>query len=174
MMAKASREQNNNLARYVDPFRITDGRKFRLKDFRPRETCDLKKDDSKEILKKNRKRVRDLHEKLYAYRRWSALLIFQGMDAAGKDSAIEHVMSGVNPQGCEVTSFKVPSQDELAHNFLWREARRLPPRGRIGIFNRSYYEEVLAVRVHPELLEKQRLPSELVTKKIWKQRFKDI
>ena len=115
-----------------------------------------------------------LQDMLYAQDRWALLLIFQAMDAAGKDSAIKHVMSGVNPQGCQVTSFKVPSAEELDHDYLWRCSKQLPERGRIGIFNRSYYEEVLVVRVHPELLAKQKLPSELVTKDIWKRRFRDI
>jgi PPK2 family polyphosphate:nucleotide phosphotransferase len=173
-MAKASRAEGKDVARYVDPFRIEDGRRFRLKDFDPRETCHLQKNDSKDILKHNRKRIRGLQEKLYAYNRWSVLLIFQGMDAAGKDSAIEHVMSGVNPQGCEVSSFKQPSSKELDHDFLWRSTIALPERGRIGIFNRSYYEELLIARVHSDVLAKERLPAELVAKTLWADRFESI
>ncbi len=118
--------------------------------------------------------MRDLQEKLYAHDRWSVLLIFQGLDAAGKDSAIEHVMSGVNPQGCEVHSFKQPSANELDHDFMWRNLAALPQRGRIGIFNRSYYEELLVVRVHPDVLAKEKIPPSLVTKNIWRERFEDI
>ena len=131
---------------------------------RPRERGGIDKDKGQEIIKANRDRLSDLQEKLYAQDRWSLLLIFQGMDAAGKDSAIKSVFDGVNPQGCEVHSFKQPSTEELDHDFMWRAARRLPERGRIGIFNRSYYEEVLVVRVHPEILAKQKLPPKLVTK----------
>ena len=126
------------------------------------------------ILKANRDRLSDLQERLYAQDRWSLLLIFQGMDAAGKDSAIESVFEGINPQGCDVHSFKQPSMEELDHEFMWRAARRLPERGRIGIFNRSYYEEVLVVRVHPEILARQRIPTKLVSKTIWHERFEDI
>ena len=167
-------EKNENFGRYVDPFRIRDGQNFRLKNFNPGETGDLDKDQSKKIVVANRKRLRGLQEKLYAYNRWSLLLIFQGMDAAGKDSVIEHVMSGVNPQGCEVTSFKVPSSKELDHDFLWRTTIALPERGRIGIFNRSYYEELLIARVHSDVLAQERLPPELVTKNLWAERFESI
>ena len=132
------------------------------------------KDDYQDILEKHTKKLSDLQNLLYADDRYAILLIFQAMDAAGKDSLIKHVMSGVNPQACEVSSFKQPSAEELDHDFLWRTTRRLPERGKIGIFNRSYYEEVLVVRVHQEYLAKQHLPPELVTKKIWKERFKDI
>ncbi len=156
-------------------YRVTDGRSFKLKSIDTDETPGV---DSKEaatgLLEKTVQRMGELQERLYAQDRWSLLLIFQAMDAAGKDSTIKHVMSGVNPQGCHVSSFKQPSAEDLDHDFLWRVVRHLPERGRIGIFNRSYYEEVLVVRVHPDLLAKQRLPDELVSKKIWEQRFEDI
>jgi PPK2 family polyphosphate:nucleotide phosphotransferase len=159
----------------LDSFRITNGRKFRLADVRPGDTRGLKsKEEAKKDLEKGIERLADLQEKLYAQDQWGVLLIFQAMDAAGKDGAIAHVMSGVNPQGCQVFSFKAPSAEELDHDFLWRTTRCLPERGRIGIFNRSYYEEMLVVRVHPEILEKQRLPKRLVTKRIWKERFEDV
>jgi PPK2 family polyphosphate:nucleotide phosphotransferase len=159
----------------LDPFRITNGRKFRLADVRPDDTRGLKsKEDARKDLEKGIERLADLQEKLYAQDQWGVLLIFQAMDAAGKDGAIAHVMSGVNPQGCQVFSFKAPSAEEIDHDFLWRTTRCLPERGRIGIFNRSYYEEMLVVRVHPEILEKQRLPKRLVTKRIWKERFEDV
>ena len=156
-------------------FRITNGHRFRLKHVRPGDTGDLgSKDETAERLARGLKSLRDQQEKLYAQGTWALLVIIQAMDAAGKDSTIEHVMSGVNPQGCQVSSFKAPSSEELAHDFLWRTTTRLPRRGWIGVFNRSYYEEVLVVRVHPELLAKQRLPSSLMTKHIWKERFEDI
>ena len=159
----------------LEPFRITNGRKFRLADVRPDDTRGLKsKEDSRKDLEKGVERLADLQEKLYAQDQWGVLLIFQAMDAAGKDGAIAHVMSGVNPQGCQVYSFKAPSAEEIDHDFLWRTTRCLPERGRIGIFNRSYYEEMLVVRVHPEILAKQRLPKRLVTKRIWKERFEDV
>src|SRR5262244_4369743 len=161
----------------LEAFQVTDGAKFRLKDVDPADTLDLEsefKDEAPELLAGGIEQLRDLQERLYAQDRWAVLLIFQAMDAAGKDSAIEHVMKGINPQGCDVHSFKQPSQEELDHDFMWRSARRLPERGRIGIFNRSYYEEVLVVRVHPGLLEKEKMPPKLVTKDIWKERFKDI
>lgn len=167
-------EQARELAR---PFRVTDGKKFRLRDVDPGDTGDLKAEDkprAKEALEIGVQALGALQEMLYAQDRWSALLIFQAMDAAGKDSAIKHVMSGINPQGCQVYSFKAPSDEELDHDFLWRCTRCLPERGRIGVFNRSYYEEVLVVRVHPDLLEKQRLPARLVKKDIWEDRFQDI
>src|SRR5262245_1509694 len=145
----------------VAPFRVARGEDFHLKRFKPGETLDLDKEAGKDILSGNLDRMRDLQERLYAEDRWSLLLIFQGMDAAGKDSAIENVMSGVNPQGCDVHSFKVPSSKELDHDFLWRSTIALPERGRIGIFNRSYYEELVVVRVHPEILAKQRIPARL-------------
>jgi PPK2 family polyphosphate:nucleotide phosphotransferase len=161
----------------IKPFRVTKRQSFRLKDFDPADTLDFKAEDkprAKESLAAGIEVLAELQEKLYAQNQWAILGIFQAMDTAGKDSAIKHVMSGVNPQGCQVTAFKVPSSEELDHDYLWRCARRLPERGMIGLFNRSYYEETLVVRVHPELLDKQKLPSELVTKNIWKERFHDI
>jgi len=157
-------------------FRIDKPRKFRLADHDPAECCGLTvdKDEAKALLAEGIERLSELQERLYASNRWSVLIVLQSMDAAGKDSLIKHVMSGLNPQGVEVTSFKQPSAEELDHNFLWRISRRLPERGRIGIFNRSHYEEVLAVRVHPELLARQGLPRELDGKMIWKHRFDDI
>ena len=159
------------------PFRVTDGDGFRLKDIDPGDTLSFKSEDkprAKEALAAGIQALASLQDMLYAQDRWGVLLIFQAMDAAGKDSAIKHVMSGVNPQGVEVYSFKSPSAEDLDHDYLWRCMKCLPQRGRIGIFNRSYYEETLVVRVHPEYLEKQKLPPELVTKDIWKDRFQDI
>jgi PPK2 family polyphosphate:nucleotide phosphotransferase len=163
-------------AKLIKRFRIDDGDKFRLADFDPADTCgfDMDKDDAKALLAKGVERLSDLQERLYARDHWAILLVFQAMDAAGKDGAIKHVMSGINPQGCQVHSFKQPSSEELDHDFLWRCQMRLPERGRIGIFNRSYYEEVLVVRVHPELLERQKLPDVVKGKDIWKNRFKSI
>ncbi len=156
-------------------YRITDGKGFRLKDIDPRDTGPWKdKSGAKELLARGVALLSEYQEKLYAQDMWSVLLIFQAMDAAGKDGAISHVMSGINPQGCQVFSFKAPSAEDLNHDFLWRTSKCLPERGRIGIFNRSYYEETLVVRVHPELLKKQSLPPGLVTKKIWKERYEDI
>jgi len=165
-----------SLSKFAKHYRVDDPDSFRLKDWDPGDTnhLDIEKKEAKELLAEGVDRLSDLQERLYAQDRWAVLLIFQAMDAAGKDSAIEHVMKGVNPQGCEVHSFKQPSQEELDHDFMWRSARRLPERGRIGIFNRSYYEEVLVVRVHPEILAKEKMPDKLVTKDIWKERFKDI
>jgi PPK2 family polyphosphate:nucleotide phosphotransferase len=163
--------------RFSKPFRITDGEGFRLKDIDPEDTLDLGSQDkprAKEALVMGIEALTHLQDKLYAQDSWAVLLIFQAMDAAGKDSTIKHVMSGINPQGCQVTSFKAPSPEDLDHDYLWRCAKHLPARGHIGIFNRSYYEETLVVRVHPELLEKEQIPPELVTKDIWKERFKDI
>lgn len=161
--------------RLVKSFKITDGRRFRLNRIDPGDTGDIRsEDEGKSLLRAGVERLSELQEKLYAQGTWAVLVILQALDAAGKDSTIEHVMSGINPQGCQVFSFKAPSAEELAHDFLWRTTRCLPERGRIGIFNRSYYEEVLVVRVHPELLDKQRLPTALVSKKIWQQRFEDI
>lgn len=163
--------------RFSEPFRITDGAKFRLKKIDPGETLDFDPGDkqrAEEALAHGVELLSDLQDKLYAQDRRAVLIIFQAMDAAGKDGAIKHVMSGVNPQGCEVTSFKAPSAEELDHDFLWRCARRLPERGRIGIFNRSYYEETLVVRVHPQYLAGQKLPPQIQNKGIWKQRFKSI
>jgi PPK2 family polyphosphate:nucleotide phosphotransferase len=157
------------------PYCVEDGDKFRLKDFDPAETNGLKsKEHAEELLQKGIAEMAELQDKLYAQDRWAVLLMFQAMDAAGKDGAIKHVMSGLNPQGCQVYSFKTPSVEELDHDYLWRSTRCLPERGRIGIFNRSYYEEVLVVRVHKDILARERIPDSLVTKDIWSQRFDDI
>ena len=157
------------------PYRVTKGSGFRLKDFAPDETRGLKsKRQAQTALQRGIELLAKMQEKLYAQDRWSLLLVFQAMDAAGKDGTIEHVMTGVNPQGCQVYSFKQPSAQELDHDFLWRTAVRLPERGRIGVFNRSYYEEVLVVRVHPELLQSQRLPARAITRHIWDDRLDDI
>ncbi|MCX6552747.1 MAG: polyphosphate kinase 2 family protein [Acidobacteria bacterium] len=164
-----------SLKDHLSPYVVTKGRQFRLAD------CDtdargwkMSKDEMEDALQTGVARLGELQEKLYAQDQWGVLLIFQAMDAAGKDGAIKHVMSGVNPQGCEVYSFKAPSAEDLDHDFMWRTSKCLPERGRIGIFNRSYYEETLVVRVHPEFLQKQKLPPSLVKKRIWKQRFEDI
>ena len=161
----------------AEPYRVTDGRRFRLKDFDPADTAGLgseAKPQAREALQAGARALAGLQDMLCAQDRWAVLLIFQAMDAAGKDGAIKHVMSGVNPQGCQVASFKAPSDEELDHDYLWRCSRRLPERGHIGIFNRSYYEEVLVVRVHPELLEREKLPPSLVTKDVFSRRFRDI
>jgi PPK2 family polyphosphate:nucleotide phosphotransferase len=159
----------------ADAFQVRHAGSFRLKDYDPGDIRGIRsKEKANQLLHQSAQVLCDLQEKLYAQDQWAVLLVVQAMDAAGKDSLIKHVMSGVNPQGCEVTSFKQPSAEELNHDYLWRAARRLPERGHIGVFNRSYYEEVLVVRIHQEFLEKQHLPRELVTKKIWKQRFEDI
>ena len=176
-MAKNERKQQIKTARKLaKPFRVTDD-SFRLKDYDPADTLDFTSEDkprAKEALAIGIQLLADLQDMLYAQDRYALLLIFQAMDAAGKDGAIKHVMSGINPQGCQVYSFKAPTSEDLDHDFLWRCMRCLPERGRIGIFNRSYYEETLVVRVHKEFLEKQRLPPELVTKDIWEERFQDI
>jgi PPK2 family polyphosphate:nucleotide phosphotransferase len=163
-------------ARLSRPYLVESGKKFRLRDFDPGDTGGLKleKDHAAERLAKGVELLAALQDKLYAQDKRALLLVFQAMDAAGKDGTIKHVMSGVNPQGCQVFSFKAPSAEELDHDFLWRTTKCLPERGRIGIFNRSYYEEVLVVRVHPQILAGQKLPPELVTKKIWKERLEDI
>jgi PPK2 family polyphosphate:nucleotide phosphotransferase len=159
----------------ADSFEIKHGDSFQLKDYDPGDTRGVdSKEKANQLLQHSIAVMQELQEKLYAQNQWAVLLVFQAMDAAGKDSLIKHVMSGVNPQGCEVASFKQPSTEELDHDYLWRAVHHLPERGKIGIFNRSYYEEVLVVRVHQEFLAKQHLPPELVTKKIWKQRFEDI
>ena len=159
----------------ADTFRVDSGKHFRLKDFDPADTGHWKsKEHAAKALEQGIARTADLQDKLYAQNNWALLLIFQAMDAAGKDGAIKHVMSGVNPQGCQVHSFKAPSEIELQHDFLWRTTRDLPERGHIGIFNRSYYEEVLVVRVHPEILTGQHTPASLVGKNIWEERFEDI
>lgn len=157
-------------------FRVSDGRKFRLADIDPSDTCgiDIEKSEGKALLAKGTKRLAELQERLYAEHQWAILVVLQGLDASGKDSVIKHVMSEVNPQGCDVHSFKAPSQLELDHDFLWRASIVLPRRGHIGIFNRSYYEEVLVVRVHPEFLNRQGLPPKLITKNIWQERYEDI
>ena len=161
--------------KFAKPYRVEHGKKFRLKDHDPADTAKLHSQErAEELLAKGIARMAELQDKLYAQDHWGLLLIFQAMDAAGKDGAIKHVMSGVNPQGCQVYSFKTPSTEELDHDYLWRNMRCLPERGRIGIFNRSYYEEVLVVRVHPEILANERIPAPLVTKNIWEERFQDI
>jgi PPK2 family polyphosphate:nucleotide phosphotransferase len=162
---------------FAEPFQVDKGKNFRLKDFDPGDTLGFKNEDkprAKEALLSGVKALAELQDKLYAQDKWALLLIFQAMDAAGKDGAIKHVMSGVNPQGCQVFSFKAPSAEDLDHDYLWRCMKVLPNRGQIGIFNRSYYEETLVVRVHPELLAKQKIPPQLLTKQLWKQRFEDI
>jgi len=161
----------------IAAYTVTDGKDFRLKDYRPDDTGPASQDDkprARELLDQGVEILAELQDVLYAQDQWSVLLIFQAMDAAGKDGAIKHVMSGVNPQGCQVFSFKAPSAQDLKHDYLWRCLKCLPERGRIGIFNRSYYEETLVVRVHPEILGKQKIPQELIKKKIWEQRFDDI
>jgi PPK2 family polyphosphate:nucleotide phosphotransferase len=159
----------------ADSFRVDSGKRFRLKDFDPANTGHWKsKEHAEQTLQEQVARTAELQDKLYAQDTWALLLIFQSMDAAGKDGAIKHVMSGVNPQGCEVHSFKAPSAEELQHDFLWRTTRVLPECGHIGIFNRSYYEEVLVVRVHPDLLRNEKIPAPLLSKKIWDERFEDI
>jgi PPK2 family polyphosphate:nucleotide phosphotransferase len=165
-----------NLDRLIRRYRIADPEKFRLGDFSSgdRGGLGLDKQSAQDLLAKDSRRLADLQDRLYAQDRWAILVILQGMDAAGKDSVIKHVMSGINPQGCNVTAFKQPSAEELDHDFLWRAARAMPERGRIGIFNRSYYEEVLVARVHRKILEGQKLPPKLVTHRIWQERFKDI
>ena len=162
---------------FSSPYRVTDGKRFRLKEVDPADTGGLgseEKREARDLLQRDVALLSHLQEKLYAQGRWGLLLIFQAMDAAGKDSTIKHVMSGVNPQGCQIFSFKAPSSEELGHDYLWRTTKALPERGRIGIFNRSYYEEVLVVRVHPELLTRQRIPPSLVSKHIWQERYEDI
>ncbi|MGO8990392.1 MAG: polyphosphate kinase 2 family protein [bacterium] len=177
MKEKAMADIFKNARDVSKPFRVTDGKGFRLKDINPKDTLDFKSEDKpreQEALATGVQALSILQDMLYAQDRWGVLLIFQAMDAAGKDSAIKHVMSGVNPQGVEVYSFKSPSAEELDHDYLWRCMKRLPERGRIGIFNRSYYEEALIVRVHLEYLAKEKLPPELITKEVWKDRFHDI
>jgi len=171
------KEMIKRARKVVEPFRITKGKDFRLKDIDPGDTLEFTGEDkprAKEALALGVQALAHYQELLYADDKRSLLLIFQAMDAAGKDGAIKHVLSGVNPQGCDVHSFKAPTSDDLDHDYLWRSMKALPSRGHIGIFNRSYYEEVLVVRVHPEFLAKQKLPRELVTRDIWQQRFEDI
>ena len=174
MNKNSSQSLSDQLKPYVAPFRIDGSGEFHLKSHKTNERGGLDKEKSEKIIEANRKRLSDFQEKLYAQDHWSLLLVFQGMDASGKDSAIKSVFDGVNPQGCEVHSFKQPSSRELDHDFLWRSAVALPERGRIGIFNRSHYEECLVVRVHPEILGKAKIPPQLVTRNIWRERFEDI
>jgi PPK2 family polyphosphate:nucleotide phosphotransferase len=174
MNKKSPQSLATELKSFVAPFRVDGSGTFHLKSHKTDEKGGLDKDQAEKILDANRERLIDFQEKLYAQDRWSLLLIFQGMDAAGKDSAIKAIFEGVNPQGCEVTSFKQPSSLELDHDFLWRNMIALPQRGRIGIFNRSHYEECLVTRVHPEILAKEKIPPQLVTKNIWRERFEDI
>src|SRR5215831_786867 len=174
MSKKSSKSLAAELDPFISPFRVDGSGKFHLKSYKTNEKGGLDKQAAEEILDANRKRLSDFQEKLYAQDRWSLLLIFQGMDASGKDSAIKAIFDGVNPQGCEVYAFKQPTSHELDHDFLWRCMIALPERGRIGIFNRSYYEECLVTRVHPDLLTKEMLPPKLVTKNIWRERFEDI
>lgn len=174
MSNKPSPSLADELKPFVAPFRFDGSGELHLKSYPTAEKGGIDKDAGGRIIEANRRRLNDFQEKLYAQDRWSLLLIFQGMDAAGKDSAIKSVFEGVNPQGCEVSSFKQPSTRELDHDFMWRAMIALPERGRIGIFNRSYYEECLVVRVHPEVLDKQKIPKRLVTKDIWRERFEDI
>jgi PPK2 family polyphosphate:nucleotide phosphotransferase len=173
-MSKKSQSLAAELKPFVAPFRVDGTGKFHLKSHKTNEKGGLDKDEAEQILEANRKRLSDFQERLYAQDRWSVLVILQGMDAAGKDSAIKSIFEGVNPQGCEVASFKQPSSGELDHDFMWRAMIALPQRGRIGIFNRSYYEECLVTRVHPDLLAAEKIPPRLVTKNIWRERFEDI
>jgi PPK2 family polyphosphate:nucleotide phosphotransferase len=170
------REILDRIQKYLEPFRITKGEGFRLKSVDPGDTCGLQlgKGEAADLLARGIQWLAEEQDMLYAQDRWSLLLVFQAMDAAGKDGTIKHVMSGVNPQGCQVFSFKQPSREDLDHDFMWRYVRCLPERGRIGIFNRSYYEEVLVVRVHQEILRRQRLPIQSVSKRIWDERLADI
>jgi PPK2 family polyphosphate:nucleotide phosphotransferase len=163
-------------AEIIDRYRVRKDDKFRLSDFDAGDTCglDIDKKDAKDMLEAGVKRLASLQDRLYADDRWAILLILQGTDTSGKDGVIKHVMSGVNPLGCEATAFKAPNEQEIDHDFLWRASRALPARGRIGIFNRSYYEETVVVRVHPELLQKERLPQKLITDDIWAERYEDI
>lgn len=174
MSKKPSKSLAQELDRYITPFRHDGSSKFHLKDHKTDERGDLDKEKALAILDSNKKRMIEFQEKLYAQDRWSLLIVFQAMDAGGKDSAIKAIFEGINPQGCEVHAFKAPSSKELDHDFLWRHVIALPERGRIGIFNRSHYEECLVTRVHPEILAKEKLPPKLVTKHIWRERFEDI
>ncbi|QQO20190.1 polyphosphate kinase 2 family protein [Bradyrhizobium diazoefficiens] len=174
MSKKPSRSLAQELDRYITPFRYDGSGKFHLKAHKTNEKGDLDKEKAQAILEANKERLIEFQEKLYAQDRWSLLIVFQAMDAGGKDSAIKAIFEGINPQGCEVTAFKAPSSKELDHDFLWRHVIALPERGRIGIFNRSHYEECLVTRVHPEILAKEKLPRKLLTKNIWRERFEDI
>jgi PPK2 family polyphosphate:nucleotide phosphotransferase len=171
----SAKKRRRRISELVERFRVTSGRGFRLRDYDPDDTAGVaSKEEAQEYLKRGVELLADMQDKLYAQDDWAVLLIFQAMDAAGKDGAIKHVMSGVNPQGCQVFAFKAPTSEELDHDALWRTSKSLPERGRIGIFNRSYYEEVLVVRVHPEILAKQKLPRSLVAKRVWDERYEDI
>src|ERR1700726_4731973 len=174
MSKKPSQSLDAQLKPFVAPFRFDGSGTFHLKAYKTDEKGGLDKDKGEEILEANRRRLKDFQEKLYAQDRWSLLVIFQGMDAAGKDSAIKAIFDGVNPQGCEVHSFKQPTSHELDHDFMWRCMIALPGRGRIGIFNRSYYEECLVTRVHKDLLKQEKIPPKLITENIWRERFEDI
>jgi len=174
MNKKSSQPLGAQLKPFVAPFRVDGSGKFHLKSHKTNAKGGLDKDKAEKIIDANRKRLSDFQERLYAQDRWSLLVVLQGMDAAGKDSAIKGIFEGVNPQGCEVYSFKQPTSHELDHDFMWRSMIALPERGRIGIFNRSYYEECLVTRVHPELLAKEKIPHRLMTKNIWRERFEDI
>jgi len=171
----SEKKRLRRVAELVEPFRVTSGKRFRLRDYDPGDTRGVaSKDEAQQYLKRGVELLAEMQDKLYAQDQWGVLLIFQAMDAAGKDGAIKHVMSGINPQGCQVFAFKAPTSEELDHDFLWRTSKSLPERGRIGIFNRSYYEEVLVVRVHPQILGKQKLPRSLVSKRVWDERYEDI
>jgi PPK2 family polyphosphate:nucleotide phosphotransferase len=175
--AAKKKELLARIERFIEPYRVTKGKSFRLKDFDPSDTQGIRsefKPEAKGLLEMGVQWLAQEQDRLYAQDRWAVLLVFQAMDAAGKDGTIKHVMSGVNPQGCQVYSFKQPSAEELDHDFLWRSMKAIPERGRIGIFNRSYYEEVLVVRVHQEILQRQNLPPRLITKRVWDERLEDI
>ena len=173
---KRSRKQRfKDIEKLLEPYRVTDGKGFRLSDVDPGDTRMVKsKEEAAHFLAEGVRHLAEQQDKLYAQDQWGVLLVFQAMDAAGKDGVIRHVMSGINPQGCQVFSFKAPSSEEMDHDFLWRTSKSLPERGRIGIFNRSYYEEVLVVRVHEGILRAQKLPRKLITKRIWDERYEDI
>jgi len=171
----SKKERRRRIAELIEPFRVTRGKGFSLRDYDPDDSLEIaSKENAEELLRQGVQQLARMQDRLYAQDQWGVLLIFQAMDAAGKDGAIKHVMSGINPQGCQVYAFKAPTTEELDHDFLWRTSKSLPERGRIGIFNRSYYEEALVVRVHPEILAKQKMPSELVSKRIWDERHEDI
>src|SRR5882672_11454306 len=172
-----TKAQLKRIEKLIARYRVTRGKDFKLKHVDPKDTAGLKSEDkseAKEMLERGVEWLAEQQDMLYAQDHWAVLLVFQAMDAAGKDGTIKHVTSGINPQGCQVTSFKQPSSEELDHDFLWRYMRNVPARGQIGIFNRSYYEELLVVKVHEQLLARQKMPPSLVTKKIWKQRYEDI
>lgn len=177
MLEKNQKKHLKKIREFVKPYKITSGKGFKLKDFSSDDTGGISSDnkaEAQDLLQRGIEWLASLQDKLYAQNNWSVLIIVQAMDAAGKDGTIKHVMSGINPQGCDVYSFKVPSHEEASHNFLWRYATKAPQRGKIGIFNRSYYEDVLVTRVHPELIENSGLPEELITKHIWEERLEDI